>query len=218
MASLLLTTIVDVGKGSKVLKIARKHGITGGTIFYGKGAVNDKLLKLLALTDVKKELVLTIGKEECVRETIEDLRKCLKLDKKGQGICFTMGIGQYVGLHYEEKKGDRDIMAKGEQSMFELITVIVERGQADDVIDLANDAGVEGATVIHGRGSGIHERSKVFAMSIEPEKDVVLLITKKSDTAEVIQLIDRTLDLEKPGSGVLFVQPIMDAIGIYRED
>lgn len=56
MASLLLTTIVDVGKGSKVLKIARKHGMTGGTIFYGKGAVNDKLLKLLALTDVKKSL------------------------------------------------------------------------------------------------------------------------------------------------------------------
>ena len=29
MASLLLTTIVDVGKGSKVLKIARKHGMIG---------------------------------------------------------------------------------------------------------------------------------------------------------------------------------------------
>ena len=54
----LICVIVNFGQGSKVIKIAKKVGISGGTIFLGKGTAQSRILKLLDLSDIRKEIVL----------------------------------------------------------------------------------------------------------------------------------------------------------------
>ena len=39
-----------------------------------------------------------------------------------------------------------------------LITCIVQRGMADTIVDAAQNAGAQGATVYYARGSGVRER------------------------------------------------------------
>ena len=39
-----------------------------------------------------------------------------------------------------------------------LSTCIVQRGEADDIIRAAQDAGAQGATTFYARGSGVRER------------------------------------------------------------
>ena len=51
----LFCCIVDCGKGSKVLKIAKKVGAVGGVVFLGKGTVRDELLKFLGILDVRRK-------------------------------------------------------------------------------------------------------------------------------------------------------------------
>ncbi|WP_413356721.1 hypothetical protein AA0X71_18175 [Robertmurraya sp. 2P01SA] len=50
--------IVDFGKGSKIMQTAKKHGISGGTVLLGKGTIKNRLLEMLAINDVRKEIVI----------------------------------------------------------------------------------------------------------------------------------------------------------------
>ncbi|MEX2364611.1 MAG: hypothetical protein WD597_13355, partial [Balneolaceae bacterium] len=59
---------------------------------------------------------------------------------------------------------------------FQLIVTIVNKGFSGKVVDASKEAGAEGGTIITGRGSGIHEKAKLFNLAIEPEKDIVLTL------------------------------------------
>lgn len=101
---------------------------------------------------------------------------------------------------------------------FELIVTIVEKDMADDVIDAAKQGGAEGATVIYGRGSGIHEKAKFFGITIEPEKEIVLILVDKSIRPSVLKSIAKGIDIDKPGHGVSFVIDVEKVIGIHHLD
>ena len=50
----LIVTVTNFGLGSKVIKIARECGVSGGTIFLGIGTVRSRLLEILSLDHVEK--------------------------------------------------------------------------------------------------------------------------------------------------------------------
>ena len=98
---------------------------------------------------------------------------------------------------------------------YDSIFVIVDKGNGEDVVEAANEAGARGATIVNARGSGIHETTKIFAIEIEPEKEIVLILTKNDITDAVCNNINTKIELEKPGNGILFVQKVNKAYGIY---
>lgn len=95
----------------------------------------------------------------------------------------------------------------------ELIVTIVEKGVSSDVIDAANAGGAKGATILHGRGSGIHKKAQFFGLTIEPEKEVVLILVNSMIRETVMKSIAKGIDIEKPGNGVSFVLDVSDVIG-----
>ncbi len=99
--------------------------------------------------------------------------------------------------------------------MYKAIFTIVDRGKAEDVITAATCAGSRGGTIINARGSGIHETSKLFNMEISPEKEVVLILAKTEDVTKITDTIVEQLDINKPGNGIIFVQSVENAYGLY---
>ena len=99
---------------------------------------------------------------------------------------------------------------------YDSIFVIVDKGKGEDVVDAATDAGAQGATIINARGSGIHETSRIFAIEIEPEKEIVLILVEDKITEEVCKKINDTIKLNEPGNGILFVQNVSKAYGVYK--
>lgn len=96
----------------------------------------------------------------------------------------------------------------------DLIVTIVNRGEAARVVQASLKAGAEGATILHGRGSGIHEQAKLFGIPIEPEKDVVLTLLPEDRTNVVLEAICQAVDLREPGRGIAFVLPVKSVAGI----
>ncbi|MCH0466408.1 P-II family nitrogen regulator, partial [Enterococcus faecium] len=41
-----------------------------------------------------------------------------------------------------------------------MIVTIVDGGMGEDVIDFSKEAGAAGGTILHGRGSGVHDSGK----------------------------------------------------------
>ena len=102
------------------------------------------------------------------------------------------------------------------QREFSLIMTIVNRGFADQVIDAARSAGAHGGTVFYARGTGIHEVEKFFAISIQPEKEVVLNLVKHEDTQTIMHSIVAAAGLKTEGKGLSFALPITNVVGIVH--
>ena len=97
---------------------------------------------------------------------------------------------------------------------FDLIVTIVNRGFAEEVVEAAKKAGAEGGTIINGRGSGIHENAKLFGISIEPEREIVLTLIDRRKTEKVLEAIYNSVELNKPSRGMAFILEVEKAVGI----
>jgi len=97
---------------------------------------------------------------------------------------------------------------------YELIVTIVNKTQADAVVDASKKAGAEGGTIIYGRGTGIHEKAKLFSLLIEPEKEIILTLIKQEKTQKVLEAIVEATNLNEPGNGIAFVLDVDATAGI----
>lgn len=209
----LLVVIVNYEYGTKVLNEAKKCGILGGTIVPAKGTINSKLLNFLEITDIRKEVVLMATSECIANEAIILLNEKFNFEKKGHGIAFIVPLSGIFGVSKYDCKQSTN--KEVEKTMYQAITTVVERGDAEIVIDAAKKAGARGGTIINARGSGIHETGKLFSIEIEPEKEVVLIISKADNTQNIVSSICNTLQIDKPAKGIMFVSDLSQAVGLY---
>ena len=71
----------------------------------------------------------------------------------------------------------------------ELIVVIAEHGAAADVMDAARGAGARGGTVVRGRSLASEEAQKFLHITIQPEKDLVLILVPAAHRQPVMKAI-----------------------------
>ena len=210
-----ISVIVACGTGSKVLQTAKHFGISGGTVLLGTGTVSNRLLNILGLADTKKEIVLMVTDVETADRTLGKLDEIFKFDKPNHGIAFTTAVCLVVGTstcrlsQFQESRGNLE-------HMYHAITVIVDKGRAEDVIEAATRAGSTGGTIINARGSGIHETSRLFSMDIEPEKEIVMILSNRSRTDAIVESIRSDLKLDEPGKGILFIQSVEKTYGLFE--
>ncbi|SEA85079.1 Nitrogen regulatory protein PII [Eubacterium aggregans] len=210
----LIYVIVNYGSGSRVLHKAKEYGISGGTVFLGRGTVNNSLLKFFSLYDEKKEIVLMGTDKHTADRALVELNKDFQFEKPNHGIVFTTSTCEIVGSRccICEQKEERGV----NEPMYQFIITIVNRGKAEEVIEAAKAAGSKGGTIINARGSGVHETSKLFNMDIEPEKEIVMILTKEDITEAVVSSIRERLDIDKAGNGIIFIQNVNKTYGIYE--
>ena len=213
----LITIILDFGLASKAVKLAKKAGASGGTIVLGRGTIKSSLLSILGLNETRKE-ILFIGVEKEKEEQVhEQLRERLELDRPNHGIMFTLPIKKAIGRKFEGFKMRTDKEGDGKMK-YEAIFTIVNKGMSNIVIESANKAGSRGGTVIHGRGSGQEVTEKLFNLEIEPEKDIVLILSREEDTDNIVEAIISASGIEEEGNGILFILDVSKAIGLYKGD
>ena len=97
---------------------------------------------------------------------------------------------------------------------FEMIFCIVNAGFSGDVMDAARTAGATGGTIIHARGTANKNAEETFKITVNPEKDLVMLAVHKDIKDDVLTAIYEKAGLNTDGHGVAFSIPINDAVGI----
>ena len=210
----LICVIVNFGHGSKVVKIAKQHGALGDIVFHGMGTMKNHILEFLELGDTRKEIVWMAASKPVADAVLEALDKKFEFRKPYHGIAFIMPLPVLLG------GGERyDYVHKssgGVDVMYEAIFVIVDLGRAEDVMDAATKAGARGGTVIKARGAGRHEIRKIFSMDIEPEKEIVLILSESSQTEQIVTGVRDSLNIDKPGNGMIFCLDVNRVYGLSR--
>ncbi|NLP13346.1 MAG: P-II family nitrogen regulator [Clostridium sp.] len=210
----LLCVIVNFGLGSKVMKFSKQMGMPGGTIFLGRGTVNNRILEFFDLSDIRKEIVLMLGKKTTTYNALEELNKKFRFDKPNHGIAFSTSVMNILGTKSIESNDINKEKRGAEKTMYNAIYVVVDKGKAESVIDAAKEAGARGGTIINARGSGIHETSKLFSMDIEPEKEIVLILADDQITSPITSSVREKLQIDQPGNGIIFVQSVNKTYGL----
>ena len=102
---------------------------------------------------------------------------------------------------------------------FKLLIVLVEDDKTNAVMDAAREAGATGQTVIsNARGEGL-EKSKTFlGLTLETQRDVVLLLVEEHLSRRVLETISISARFdEKSGSGIAFQIDVEDAVGVTHQ-
>lgn len=211
----LICVIINFGQASKLIKAAKHHGITGATATLGTGTVHNRILDFIGLSDIRKEVVYLAAEKETAYRALEELDREFEFNKPNHGIAFTTSICGIVGTK-SIACGKNGHEGGVNQIMYHIITTIVDKGRAEDVMTAAEQAGAKGGTIINARGAGVHETSKLFSMEIEPEKEMVLILSEAEMTEAIADSIHKALKLDEPGNGIIYIQSANRTYGIYK--
>ncbi len=87
-----------------------------------------------------------------------------------------------------------------------LITAIVQRGAADMVVQAAQEAGAQGATIFHAHGTGVRQkRLGILGLTINAEKEVIYILVPSDQADLIFERIFVCAKLDTPGMGVLWM-------------
>ncbi|CDQ17831.1 P-II family nitrogen regulator [Halobacillus karajensis] len=219
----LIITIVKKEKAKRVIHASTLAGAQGGTTFFGKGFRMDEKKRFLGIpVEREREVILTLVSDSIYTRVMNAITKAVKLNRPRHGIGFVIdtknvsGINHLIGLGLESIQNEsKEGMPLKKQSLsYDLIVTIVNKGDAEKVVDASREAGAEGGTIITGRGTGIHEKAKLFNILIEPEKEAVLTLIVKKKCNQVLKAIEQGARLDEPGRGIAFVLNVEETVGI----
>lgn len=198
-------TIVDKGKANKILEQARREGASGGTIILGSGTSRSRFFPAMGFLQRSKEILLISASHELQEHLHAMVRTSFKIERKRVGIAFTIPFSAW----------GREVTEVG-AIYHRCIVTIVDKGQSEACIRAARAAGAKGGTVIKGRGAGVPAKFYVD-LAIEPQKDIVIILTPAGRSEQIRQRIITDLGLVEPNSGILFVLPVTRVTGLLEE-
>lgn len=100
---------------------------------------------------------------------------------------------------------------------FKVILASVKPDYTDKVVDSGKEAGATGATIISGRGTGIREASSFFGLTLETQTDIIMFLIEEHIVQPVLDAISSAGEFEKPGTGIAFVLPVDQVVGLESQ-
>lgn len=218
MALDLVCIVVDRERTDKVGRVLEKEHSFFNLVVLGKGTANSRILSYLGLGQHDKSVFLAIMPTSASAKMLEAINREMQLEKPGHGIAFKAAVqgGCYhkpVQFKKDEESGDETV----NEASHDLIMVTVNRGFTEEVMDSARAAGATGGTVLHARGCGLAGAEKFFGVTIQPEKELIMIVADSGKTCAIMASI---ADNNGPGtdaSAVSFSMPLSGVNGMCNK-
>lgn len=212
--------IADYSCMQDVQSILASENIPCRFLLHGHGAADSAMLDYLGLGDNKKIAAVSFVANDRVMELYNVFNKKLSLSEAGKGIAFTIPLTGASGTAFALNGTKPETEGKADMTDFkyELILTIVNRGGFEVVKEAAKSAGARGGTLLHGLGLGGEEAAKFLGISIQPEKDVVLIVVGREDREQVMQSILNAAGILTENRGICFSLPVDSALGLAEKN
>ena len=94
---------------------------------------------------------------------------------------------------------------------------MVKPNVTDRLVDTMKEEGATGATITSARGTGVREGKTFFGLTIEDQTDIVTFLVEEHVVKKLLKTIETKCKFDKPGTGIAFVIPIENAIGLESQ-
>jgi len=231
--------IVDWEKSEIITKIFEEEFVRFHFISKGRGTARSDLLDILGVGAMDKAVILCVEQEVLIPVLLKEVRKKLGFYSPGAGIAFTIplsGINTPLlrvfkeSIHKNEKiptKSKGDSMIKGKKELSsglaskeisnDLIIAVINNGYSDDLMTAAREAGASGGTVIHARGLAHEGPVKFFGVSVQEEKEIVMIVSSREKKIPIMEAVGRSCGVTSQAEGLIFSLPVESVMGLNLE-
>ena len=213
-------SIVNPGMAPRMNAITSSLELPLSIELLGRGTATKSILDLLGLSEREYHIIMTIADRERTAKIIDEARRNLYIDAPGQGIIVATPIKSVGGgKTLANLNGGRPTEGAPDINYnYEIVLVVANEGHTDTVMEAAREAGARGGTVLHGKGTGSQDAAKFFGVSIASEKEVIMIVAKSSEKAEIMKAIINKAGTQTDAGAVVMSLPVSAVAGFGMLD
>lgn len=219
-----LATLITTPKlAEKAAEMFKKGALPLQYRFNAEGTASSEIMDMLGLGSIDKSVLISMIPKELSDVLMDKLRSELQLNMANSGIAFTIplnGANNLILRILAQNTGKEvlNIGGKEENSMSEtkysLVAAIVNRGFSGDVMETVRGAGAKGGTVIHSRRIGNEDVTNFWGLSVQDEKEIVLILTESANKVALMKCIGESCGMHSEAQGIVMSMPIDSVAGI----
>ena len=206
----LIISIVPHDKGERLTKAAVNAGCGGGSVMMGRALAKSNFGAILGAGETTKDLIFMVVEGQKKSAIMNAIYESTQNEKTNFGEIFTLDVDSLLKAGANSEGEEKMSENENKETSRDMITVIVNKGYADDVMFAARKAGATGGTVINARGTAREDDAKFFGVHIVPEKDMLVIVVEHDKKEAVLTAIKEVKCLKEPGMGIAFSSPVTD--------
>lgn len=219
----LLTVITTPKLAERAAEMFKKGALPLQYRFSAEGTASSEIMDMLGLGSIDKSVLISMIPKGLADVLLDKLRTELRLNTANSGIAFTIPLNGANNLILRIIAQNREaelmnIEGKEDNSMSEtkysLVAAIVNRGFSGDVMETVRSAGAKGGTVIHSRRIGNADVTNFWGLSVQDEKEIVLILTDSANKLTLMQYIGESCGMHSEAQGIVMSLPIDSVVGI----
>ncbi|MDR2447997.1 MAG: hypothetical protein LBD58_12045 [Treponema sp.] len=140
----------------------------------------------------------------------------MELFLKTRAAAETVGVAAAAAETGKKKQRDTSMETtdKGEKMEMKPVEIknnviisILNNGYSDEFMKTARDAGARGGTVISARGLSSQKTKKFLGISIQDEKEIIIMLTDREKSVGIMQAVSATCGVSSKAEGIVFSLP-----------
>ncbi len=215
-----LVLITTEKSANRAVEMFKTDGIHIKYSVLAEGTASSEILDMLGLGSTEKRILIALMPKIKADITVEKLHNELAMSKADSGIAFTLPVtGASGALMQMMAEGERTEEEKKEEektmgNSHTMITAILNRGFSSEVMKVAKEAGARGGTVIHSRQMIDEDTMGFWGMSMQEEKEMLLIITEIEKKLTIMKAITEQFGMHSEAKGIVVSTPIDTVMGI----
>ncbi len=215
----LMMTVTSRKRLPDFISLYKDKALDIHLVSLGHGTADQQILRLLALDETEKAVVLTVVTGRKWLEIKKALSVRLRIEAPGVGIAYIVPLSSFGGKRELMLFASGQGFQAGEETTLknteqELLIVIGSQGYSEMIMDAARAAGARGGTVIHAKGTGMQKAEQFLGISLASEKDIVFIVTATENKKEMMRGIMRDAGPSTKAGAIVFSLPVTDTAGM----
>ncbi len=219
----LLLLIATPKLVKKAVELFKQGNVPTQYLFHAQGTASSEIMDMLGLDGPDKNILMSMLPRPFACEMLKKLQKKLHLGMPNTGIAFTVvmsgGSGRIVQMMGDlQPEGAQRDTGRSEADMAEneyyMIVTIVNQGFSEEVMDASRPVGASGGTVFHSRRIGNEEAMKFWKISVQQEREVVIILAKREDKLPIMQAIGQKCGMQSKAQGIVLSLPVDGIVGL----
>ncbi|MDR0409834.1 MAG: hypothetical protein LBH18_05495 [Spirochaetaceae bacterium] len=222
----LVIFIVDWSKIKIISTIFNQSNVRYHFVCKGIGTASSQILDILGIGATNKAVILCLEQEALVPLLMSEVGQKLGLNHPGTGIGFSVPLSAINAVIMKSitddaaaalAAADKNEVKKDEKQMdkkFDLVIAILNQGYSDEFMTAAREAGAGGGTVINARGLLKTGPSKIFGISVQDEKEIILILTMREKKAAIMEAVCKSHGQNSKADAIVFSVPADNITGI----
>jgi hypothetical protein len=220
----LVLFIIDWNKSQLLSEVFSQEQVRFHFICKGRGTASSDILDLLGIGANDKAVVICLEQEILAPVLLREVRQKVGRRSPGAGIAFSIplsGINTPILRVFKDSilKNEKIDPARGGVPMTseitnDLIVAIINQGYSDEFMTVAREAGATGGTVISARGLAHSGPVKFFGVSVQDEKEIVLILAGRENKVPIMQAVSLSCGITAKAGGIIFSLPVDEVMGM----